>query len=337
MTEQMNGARVTLTVLDARDRAERALRGLDFSEQEAQFIADHLIEAGLAGYEFASLPRILVLERWEHLPKRRPIEVVERSRGRAIIDGGMNPGYLTVRFGTALAIELAREAGLAVVSIRNTRYSGRIAYYVRMVTSAGFVCLHFSGGAPSVAPYGGRKRALGTNPVAFGFPTSDGPIVYDTATSALSWGEIELAATIGQLLPEGLALDPDGNPTTDPAQALVGAALPFAGHKGYGLSVVAQLFSVLSGAPMVDGHLIETGEVIIVLDPEFLEPGGRFGERSADLAQTLREIPPAEGHASVRVPGDGSTRTRERLSVEGLTYDQIVLDALEEIAARAPA
>jgi LDH2 family malate/lactate/ureidoglycolate dehydrogenase len=334
MTAQVGGSKVTIGVDDARKLAERSLRGLDYSAEEASIIADHLVEAGLAGYEFASLPRVLVLERWEDRPKRQPIRVVERSRGRAVVDGGRNCGYLAVRFGTDLAIELARESGIAIVSVSNTRYSGRIAYYVRMVTKAGFVSLHFSGGSPSVAPYGGRKRALGTNPMAFGFPTATGPVVFDTATSALSWGEIELAETLGQSLPEGMALDVDGAPTTDPAAALAGATVPFAGHKGYGFSVVSQLFAVLAGEELVDGHVRNTGEVLIVIDPEFLAPGGHFTERASEVIAHIRATPPAYGHDGVRLPGDGSSRTRERLLASGLTYDRVVLEALETIARR---
>ncbi len=337
MTSQIGTSRVTIGVDRARELAERSLRGLDYSAEEATIIADHLVEAGLAGYEFASLPRVLVLERWEERTKRRPIRVVERSRARAVVDGGGNCGYLAVRVATEVAIELVKESGIAIVSVSNTRYSGRLAYYVRMVVEAGFVSLHFSGGYPSVAPYGGRKRALGTNPIAFGFPTATGPVVFDTATSALSWGEIELAETAGNRLPEGMALDVDGTPTTDPTAALAGATVPFAGYKGYGFSVVSQLFAVLAGEELLDGHVRTTGEVLIVIDPEFLAPGGHFSERAAEVIGHLRATPPADGHDSVRVPGDGSSRTRERLLASGLTYDSVVLDALESIARRVSA
>src|SRR5437660_3914325 len=112
--------------------------------------------------------------------------------------------------------------------------SGRSAYYVEMIATAGLVGFHTAGSAPSVAPPGGMRAVLGTNPIAFGLPSSRGPVVFDMGTSAFMGTDLAYRERLGEQLPEGVAIGGDGHPTRHPAQARRGALVPCGGHRGFG-------------------------------------------------------------------------------------------------------
>src|SRR5262249_16991508 len=139
-----------------------------------------------------------------------------------LVDGGNNVGYVAVYRGMELAIAKAKAAGIASVGVCNSYYSGRNAYYLERIVDAGLVGMHTASGAPHVVPPGGRRPALGTNPIAFGFPSADGPVIYDIGTASLMWGEVLLGVETGEELAEGLAFDAEGNPTRDARAAAAG-------------------------------------------------------------------------------------------------------------------
>jgi LDH2 family malate/lactate/ureidoglycolate dehydrogenase len=125
---------------------------------------------------------------------------------------------------------------------------GRGAYYVEMIAKHGLVAIHTASSSPLVAPPGGIRPVLGTNPIAIAVPSSRGPIVLDMGTSAYMMTEVMLRERLGELLPEGVALGPGGEPTRDPMAARRGALLPFGGYKGFGLALMMQALGPLAGA-----------------------------------------------------------------------------------------
>ncbi len=128
--------------------------------------------------------------------------------------------------------------------------SGRSAYYVEMVARAGLIGIHTVAAPPMVAPLGGARPALGTNPIAFGFPMDGDPLVIDLGTSAFMGTDLQFRQRLGIPLPEGVAIDEHGRPTTDAAAARRGAILPFGGHKGYALALAMHALGVLcAGRP----------------------------------------------------------------------------------------
>ena len=138
-----------------------------------------------------------------------------------------------------------KASGIAIVGVHNSYYSGRNAYFVEHIVRAGLVAIHTSSARPHVLPPGGRAPALGTNPFCVGFPSADGPVIYDIGTASVMWGEVLLLARLGKQLPEGTGFDADGNPTRDAAAAAQGGVAPFGGHKGYGLSFAIQALGLL--------------------------------------------------------------------------------------------
>ena len=229
----MASGRVKLSVADARNLAESALRGVGYRQDEAAIIADHVIDAALCGYEYSGLAKVLNVPENQHfaLP-RRPMAVLRETPVSLAFDGGNNVGMLALFHAAEATIKKAAAHGIALVSVTDAWMSGRSAYYVEMIAKAGLVAIHTTGTSPLVAPFGGATKLLGTNPLAIAVPSSRGPIVLDMGTSAYMMTEVMLRERLGEQLPQGVAIGPDGAPTRDPALARQGALLPFGGDTG---------------------------------------------------------------------------------------------------------
>ena len=127
------------------------------------------------------------------------VRIVRETRVGAVIDGGNKVGYVAAYHGAEIAISKALASGIAVVGVHNSYYSGRNAYYVELMARAGLVGIHTASAKPHVSPPGGRKPALGTNPISIGFPSTDGPVIYDIGTASLMWGAAQIRA-FGEVL-----------------------------------------------------------------------------------------------------------------------------------------
>lgn len=323
----MEPERVQLSVTEARALAEGALRGYGYDEVEARIIADHVIDAALCGYEYSGLPKILNIpeSRQFQLP-RRPIRVLGETDVSIALDGGNNVGMLVLHRAAEATIKKAAAHGIALVSVTDAWMSGRSAYYVEMIAKAGLVAIHTAGTSPLVAPYGGTEKVLGTNPIAFAVPSSRGPIVLDMGTSAFMMTEVMLRERLGELLPEGVAIAPDGLPTRDPTEARRGALLPFGTYKGFGLALMMQAFGVLAGAGTETPS--DYGYLFIAFRPDLIGPTDIFERRVSDLIDHVKATPRAPGVDEIRIPSERAFRTRKCLLRDGLAFDRRVFDAL---------
>src|SRR6185312_11051773 len=251
---------VRLSVTEAHTLGEAALQRIGYPADEAAIITDQLIDNALCGYRFASLPRILTIAdeaRTQHI--RTPVRIIRETPASALLDGGNNVGYIAAFRGAELAARKAKANGIALVGVNNSYYSGRNAYYVEHIVRAGLVAIHTASARPHVLPPGGRAPALGTNPFSVGFPSANGPVIYDIGTASVMWGEVLLMARLGHPLPEGTGFNADGNPTRDAAAAAAGGVAPFGGHKGYGLSFAIQALGLLAGAALPQGDVLDYG------------------------------------------------------------------------------
>ena len=327
---------VRLEVADATALGETALGRIGFPAEEARIITDQLIDNSLCGYRFAGLPRILAIARDAKTgAERTPVRVVHETPNSALVDGGNNVGYVAVYRGMEIAVAKARAAGIASVGVYNSYFSGRNAYYLERIAAAGFVGLHTASGAPHVVPPGASRPALGTNPIAFGFPSSDGAVIFDIGTASLMWGEVLLSAETGEALPAGLAFDADGNPTTDARAAAGGGVAPWGGHKGYGLSFAIQALGLLAGAALPRGNAQDYGFLFLVVDPARMLPGdssaGDFAARMSDLVRAIKATPRQPGAPDIRIPSERAFRERTRRRVEGILIDRAVIAALRAL------
>jgi LDH2 family malate/lactate/ureidoglycolate dehydrogenase len=233
---------------------------------------------------------------------------------------------------TRICIAKARTAGMATVAANNHQYSGLLSYYVEKVALEGLVGLAVATGFPRVAPYGGRVARLGTNPLAFGFPTVQTPIIVDLATSSISGGELLRRAAANEPLPAGAALDAAGRPASNAADAVGGVLLPWGGHRGSALAIAVQILGILCGMnPFPEGD-DGWAFLMVALDPALFGPLGRFEALAAEFAEFIRATPAAEGHDAVRMPFDRSRAERTVRRTRGVTVPVATYRQLAEMA-----
>ena len=329
----MGPGRIRLSVEEARNLSELALCGIGYPKEDAHIIAGHVIDAALCGYEYSGLAKILNLPESPRfrLP-RGPMTVLHETDVSVAYDGGNNVGMLALYHAAKTAIAKAQAHDFALVAVTNTWMSGRSAYYVEMIAKANLVVLHTASSSRAVAPLGGTRPILGTNPIAFAVPSGGEPVVFDMGTSAFMMTELMLRERLGQLLPEGVALGPDGESTRDPASARQGALLPFGGHKGFGLALIVQALGLLAGAASdVEG---ENGYLFIAFKPDLLMPPEAFKRQVSDLIERVKAVPRQPGVAEIRIPSERAFGSRERALREGLEIDRAVYHRLRELSVR---
>jgi LDH2 family malate/lactate/ureidoglycolate dehydrogenase len=327
-------SRLRLSVAEARELAQGALRGIGYSDEEARIIADHVIDAAMCGYEYSGLAKVLNIPESAHFrAPRRPMRVLCESEVSLAFDGGNNVGMLALYHAAQSTIAKAAAHGIALVTVTNAWMSGRSAYYVELIARHGLVAMHTVGSSPLVAPPGGARSALGTNPIAIAVPSGDGPVVLDMGTSAYMMTEVMLRERLGELLPDGVALGPGGEPTRDPAAARRGALLPFGGYKGFALALMMQALGLL-GTTATDGAS-EYGYLFIAFRADLFGPAEAFPHRVSELLARVKATPRRPGVAEIRLPSERAFRCRERARSEGLEIDRLVFDALSDLRARA--
>jgi delta1-piperideine-2-carboxylate reductase len=319
---------------DARRIVTEAMAAVGYTAEEAAVIADHLMDCELRGLSYAGLARaVSIIERIRATAPPRPIRVVRETPVSAALDGGDQVGYLVAARATEIGVAKARAQGVAVVGARETWYTGMFSYYLERIVAAGFVGM-IAGSAPAlVAPHGGTESRFGTNPIAFGFPTADGPLIWDIGTSSITHAEVTLAGRLGEELPAGKAFDPAGRPTTDPAAALQGAFTVWGGHKGSGLALVVQLLGMLAGASANPVGVSDCGFLAVVVDPSALGDAADFRARAAEFAESVRATRPVDAGTAVRVPFDRSTALRaETLRRGTIEVTAHVVETLRRVA-----
>lgn len=260
---------------------------------------------------------------------RTPVRVVRETPVSALVDGGNKVGYVAAYRGAEIAIAKAKASGIAIVGVHNSYYSGRNAYFVELIVRAGLIAIHTSSARPHVLPPGGRRPALGTNPFSVGFPSANGPVIYDIGTASVMWGEVLLMARLGEALPDGVGFDSDGNSTRDAsAVAQNGGVAPFGGHKGYGLSFTIQALGLLAGAALPRGDVQDYGFLFIAIDPAVMLPDGDFETQFSELIARIKATPRQAGVDEIRIPSERAFREREQRRAEGIVLDRKVVEAL---------
>ena len=315
--------------------------------EHARIVATHQVGANLVGHDshgVVLLPTYLErIDRGHIVPAARPRLLTETPTTLAV-DGQWGFGPVVSEWTMERCIAKAREARVAVATVREQSHVGRLADYPLMAARAGFIGLMMadSGQAPKqVAPFGGRVARLGTNPLSIAFPsTLPGPVFLDMATSAVAAGKLNVARAREEAIPLGWVLDRDGKPTTDPNDYFNGGVmLPLGGpegHKGYGLSfVVETLAAVLPGLGFgVDPQgRHNDGVFMLAVDPGAFSPTD-FKAQVEAFVSYLKETPPAEGFAEVLYPGELEHRTAQRRREEGIPIEEATWGRLAQVADR---
>lgn len=313
----------------------------------AQIEAANLVYSDLRGHGAHGVTRIPIYTQRLHcgVVNRAPaIRLERKSDSAAIVHGDNGPGAVVSDFAIKTAISAAQASGIGMVVVRHSNHNGSNAFYTTQATALGLIGAAATNAPVSMAVWGSRGRALGTNPFSVAIPAQRHPaLVVDMATSTVARGKIVEAAKRGESIPEGLALAPDGSPTTDAATAEAGAMLPFAGPKGSALALLVDIFcGVLSGASF-GAHVQnlyseferpqDNGHFFMVVDPALFLPRGEFLPRIDAFIDLMKAAPLARGFDSVLMPGEPELRSEARHRVTGIPLLPNVIADLAAVAA----
>ena len=330
---------------------------LDVPTEDAELVSDLLVEANLTGFDSHGVIRIPIYARGIKMGAVKPraeIKIVRETRSTAAIDGGWNLGQVVAKYAMNICIEKARESVVGLVTAKNSQHAGRLNTYAEMAMAQDMIGIASVNSASYVAPYGGKSKQLGTNPLCFAIPSGrEPPMVLDMATSVWARGKIMVYLARGEELPEGVFMDPDGNPTKDPGWYTKGGVLrnlggEIAGYKGFGLSLLVE---ILTGA-LTEGGVSNSEEYrsrpfyggngifMMAIDVGQVTELDAFKRRVDDLLSSVRDSPTAPGYEEILIPGEPERlkkeeRLREGIYVEDKTWGDLMALA-EELGVEPP-
>ncbi len=318
------------------------LKAVGTPENLASIVAASLVDSNLAGHDSHGVIRLPSYVAAVRKGKVFPAARAERqSLGGACarIDGGWGWGQPAAHLATDTAIELALSHGVGLVSIGRCNHIGRLGEHVERISRAGKMGLVICNSPAAVAPFGGYTRLLGTNPIAWSPPTPPGkvPVVVDFATSAIAEGKLKVALAAGGQASPGAVVDSDGHPSQNPSAFYDGGALTtFGGHKGFGLSVMAELVGGIlsgSGPSSLPGYDNGNGTVVLAIDVEKFLPAAAYLDQVEAFSGKIHAAPPAPGFDEVVMPGEPEWRSRQRRTQEGVPVETATYQAISDLAA----
>jgi LDH2 family malate/lactate/ureidoglycolate dehydrogenase len=313
-------------------------------ESDARLVAESLVDANLRGVDSHGVSRIPIYVRrlQQGLVNTRPnVHVAKEKGGALVIDGDNGMGQVVMQRSLELAQKRLPSAGTVSVAVHNSNHYGSGAYFAKKAVAANAAIFLYGNAPATMSAWGGRERFLGTNPYTFGVPAgSREPMILDMATSVVARGKIILADQLGEQIPEGWAVDVNGEPTTDPQAALAGSVLPFGGPKGYGIAlmieVMAAMFTGANSGPEI-GDLYDdldrpqgVGAFFTLHDVSAFQPLDQFGRRMENLFQAIKQGAP-EGR-EVLIPGELEARAASRNQDHGIAMPPAVIAELEKLS-----
>lgn len=317
------------------------LGALGATDDEARTFADAVTEADLRGYGSHGLLRVSdAVHRLRDGSLRTGAQprIQHERAAAALIDGDRALGPYATTFAVREAVSRARRTGAAAVGLHNCGHISMAGYYTELAARDDLVAILVTKGNPAVHPHGGVERQVGTNPLSIAIPTAGEPFLFDMATSATTSGALRVAQAAGKRVGAGLAIDPAGQPTTDPTAAMAGALSPMGGAKGYGLGLAIELLAgALTGAGAgvmrhADGRRKLWSTLVLALDPAAFGDLAAFkAAASAYLAQ-VKASRRAPGVAEILVPGERSFRARQAALTHGVQIEDGVWEDVARLA-----
>lgn len=285
-----------------------------YPRQNAEFIAKSLVFADIRGVSSHGVARIKsYMERAQKENWNADPQITYNQKGAVcIIDGDDGFGSIVGTRAMEKAIEMAKEHGIGFCSVRRSAHYGMASYYPMLAAEAGMIGFSCTNGVSNLAHFGSREGMLGTNPFSMAVPMKgSAPMVLDVACSVTARGNISNCKREGKDIPLGWAIDAEGNPTTDPAKALVGAVLPFAGHKGSGIAIMIDVLCGILNHGVTSKHIREdktcgpnVGHTMIAIDIAAFEDPDEFDARMKAFAEELKSAKKAPGFQEIFMPGE---------------------------------
>ena len=315
------------------------------SREDASIVADSLVQANLRGVDSHGVARVgIYVKRLEMgLVNPRPdVGVVRESAGTLLVDGDNGMGQVVGVRALDLGLDKAKESGGVSVGVRRSNHYGAGAYYVQRAVARDTIAFAYSNAPPTMAPWGGVDPYVGTNPYTFGAPAGEHqPIILDMATSIVAGGKIILAAERGEPIPEGWAVDKQGNPTTDAREALEGSVLPFGGPKGYAISLMIDIMAgALTGAgfgPRINSlydnfdEPQNVGAFFQLVDIGHFTDPATFKARVDRMIEEIKSSRKAQGTEELFLPGEIEHRTEEERERSGIPVGAETVAQLREV------
>jgi len=266
------------------------------------------------------------------------IKIKKISQSVSHVDANNSIGFVAADIAIKTAIKNAKKTGIGMVAVKNSGHYGLSGYYAEQAVKKNLVVMIYTNAPPAVAPHGALKSLFGTNPICFGTPTgSNVPFILDTSISMINRGKIRVAARNNQKIPEGVALDKFGKPTTDAKKALEGVQLPIAGFRGSGLAWMVDILSgVLTGGnhagkvkdpfedfsgPQNIGHLFITFKTNLFVN--------NFNNRIKNNIKTIKKLPKIKGIKEIMYPGQNKYKRFKMNSKKEINITNVIKEDLK--------
>ncbi len=330
------------------DFASAILQAVGLNEVDAQTVAWALVEANLEGVDTHGVSRLAMYARRVRagLAAARPVfRWTHPVPAVALLDAGNALGPVAAVAAIDEAVRLAKAQGIGMVAVAHTNHAAALSAYTERAAAAGCIGLMVCNTPPGMPPAGGRVAFFGTNPLAFAAPgptPDEPPVVVDMATSIAARGNIIMAARQGKPIPEGWAIDAEGQPTTDPEAALAGAVLPMASAKGYALALMIEILSAIVPGTSWGPHVrspyddwtapTDAGLWCLAIHLEPLMPAEEYTRRLGSMLTAIRETEAAPGQR-IRIPGERRAEVRAKRMREGIPVDAATLAELDALSA----
>jgi (2R)-3-sulfolactate dehydrogenase (NADP+) len=325
----------------ARKLIFEALTGAGTRPANAGYFADAILDtelSGMEGHGFYWLQYYCEHVQSGKVDGKAVPKLIRQSPVAFRVDARRGFAHPAIEKGFAKLVPAAKRYGIAGLAVHNSYNAATLGYHTGVLARQGLLAFGFTNATPSIAPAGGRKPVIGTNPISFAVPGTRGKIAFliDQSASAVTWTAVKRASEEGRAIPLGWALDAKGRPTTDPTQGLAGSMAPAGGYKGFGIGLIVEVMcAALAGGnrgPQMgsfmanDGKPIGCGQFFIALDPGSFS-GAAFGKQIAALMRSITDQPGA------RLPNAQRAANQKRLGKQGLSIERALYDRLKGFAA----
>ena len=309
--------------------------------EHAATVAEVLVWADLRGmgsHGVMRVPRYVDLIRRGDMNAAPHMKVIMEAPGAVTLDADRAPGPVAMVRAVELAMAKARNAGVGIALVRSTTHTAANGYYTQKAAREGLACIAVSASGPNMAYHGARAAGVSTAPLSIAVPADGDPLALDMASGMISLGKLMQARRTGERIGENLALDAQGNPTTDPKSAAI--PLPLGGPKGSGLALMIEcLASLLSANPILAEALEGTpsgrrhyqNALVIAIDVERFVPLSSFKKEAGRLKKNIKALPAQPG-AEILVPGERGSRNAAKRAAD-VPLPAKVLEELAQLAA----
>ena len=315
------------------------------SKKHSEICANYLIKAELVNAPSHGLARLKMycdrIKKKLINPKPK-IKIKKISPSVSYVNADDSIGFVAADIGINQAINNAKKTGIGLVAVKKSGHYGLSSFYAEQAVKKNLMVFCFTNAPPALAPFGAKKSLFGTNPICFGVPTGKAPFILDASTSMINRGKIRRASKLGLKIPYGVALDKNGNITTNANKALQGTQMPIAGFKGSGL---AWMVDILSGVLTGSSHGGKTkdpfddftgpqnmGHLFLVINPRIFIGNNFLNEMKKNITR-VKKLPKAKGFSSIMYPGERKNKAYRKNFNKDITIPSKILSEMNKLNA----